>query len=200
MDIKKYETELHAISLYCGRTLSKSEVDFVVSFAEEGKMPIDVMMEAFVLAAERTSSTRIFRYAQQIIYSWASDGVDSLDTLKAYLKKKEEDYNKENQKRKQYRQATVPNQEPVQPVKHEPYYKSFDRTDLKPCPFCGSDKIAVVHQHSGKFEAYYSKVECGVCGASTRALENFECDNPESDAMKNGRSVSEVVELWNNRI
>lgn len=200
MDIKKYETELHALSLYFGRPLLKSEVDFVINFAEEGKMPIEVMMEAFELAAERVPRGPIFKYAQQIIYRWAEDGVDSLEALKTYLKQKENTYNKDNQRKKQYRQATTPIQEPVQSIKHEPFYKDFDRTDLKPCPFCGSDKIAVVHQHSGRFEAYYSKVECGVCGGSTRALENFECDNPESDAMKNGRSVAEVVELWNNRV
>lgn len=200
MDIKKYEKELQLISQLCRHSLTASEVDFVIRLAEDGKMPFDVMLEAFKIATVRVSGGPVFMYAQQIIKRWAEDGIDSLDALKTYLKQKEETYNKENQKRIQYKKADMPKQAAVQPIKHEPYYKNFDRTDLKPCPFCGSDKIAVVHQHSGKFEAYYSKIECGICGASTRALENFECDNPESEAMKNSRSVSEVVELWNNRI
>lgn len=200
MDIKKYEKELNVISQYCGHPLTAHEVDFVIKFAEEEKLPIELIMEAFDVAVLKAPKMSVFRYAQQIIYHWVQDGIVSLEALREYEKKIEEEQEaRAARKKEQYSRNNNTVQQPEQSVKHEPYYKDFDRENLKPCPFCGSDKIAIVHQHSSKFEAYYSKVECGVCGAGTRAVENFECSNPESEAMKNGRSVSEVIELWNNR-
>ncbi len=41
--------------------------------------------------------------------------------------------------------------------------------EIKPCPFCGSTRIAVMHKHDEEFRGYRYCVECGVdmdgCGA-----------------------------------
>lgn len=57
-------------------------------------------------------------------------------------------------------------------------------SELKPCPFCGSEAELVYYGLNGNFKV----IQCSVCGARTRMFN--------SDIIKRGENV---VEAWNKR-
>lgn len=63
-------------------------------------------------------------------------------------------------------------------------------SDLKPCPFCGSEAVL---NHSHMITAtgqYLANVKCSECGIASRVV--WSTDSPEE-------AVKEAIEAWNRR-
>lgn len=58
---------------------------------------------------------------------------------------------------------------------------------LKPCPFCGSNNVAIYDNYKTKFTVHYNCVECLKCGAMV-------VDTNEK------HSLNDVVKAWNRRV
>ena len=64
-------------------------------------------------------------------------------------------------------------------------------SDLKPCPFCGSEAV-LNHGHMITATGQYlANVKCSECGIATRVV--WSTDSPEE-------AVKESIEAWNKRV
>ena len=85
--------------------------------------------------------------------------------------------------------------------------------DLKPCPFCGSDKLKIDMKKKGtryfgigQLENYTASVRCNVCHARGGAVSGFVRNRrfvDKDDWLKDEISIEELerraVEKWNTR-
>lgn len=71
-------------------------------------------------------------------------------------------------------------------------------TDLKPCPFCGSD--ATMHaNYNHRSEVWFVYVQCDMCGSRGKTHANSRHIDPAMDGFWETNSVYAAAEAWNKR-
>jgi len=180
-----------------GRPIAPSEAAMVDVWIGEWEFDSDMVeyaIEQTVL--RRINSNILFKYADTILRYWKENNVKTLEEGKAYDEAQRKKATSSRQK------AEYRIEKPVEYVilKRDPSFVKYNLVELKPCPFCGSTEIGVRNQMSTRFKAFYTLVECSVCGANTRTSMNTTEADPYDKAFWESDSVQEVAKLWNMRI
>ena len=72
-----------------------------------------------------------------------------------------------------------------------------NRIEARPCPFCGSRKIALIQHESKKYKCDFFQMGCEVCG-STGAKTSVNWAEDEYDEKLESAKIK-ALNRWNNR-
>lgn len=67
---------------------------------------------------------------------------------------------------------------------------------LKRCPFCGNDASDLCSNYSHRMRTYFVWVECGICGARSKAVTSSD---DLFDTGFDNRACQKVISAWNAR-
>lgn len=70
------------------------------------------------------------------------------------------------------------------------------KLELKSCPFCGNNVGDLCSNYSYKVQKHFVWVECGVCGARSKAISSD--DDPTVSEWQN-KQCQKVISAWNMR-
>jgi len=72
-------------------------------------------------------------------------------------------------------------------------------SDLKPCPFCGSEKVKVVLEHNRTYGRCWF-VQCKTCySQSSSIVESMDCQDPDEAYEQIVSATNKAKEVWNRR-
>ena len=71
--------------------------------------------------------------------------------------------------------------------------------DLKPCPFCGSEKVKVVLEHNRTYGRCWF-VQCQTCySQSSSIVESMDSQEPDEAYEQIVSATNKAKEVWNRR-